>query len=160
MLFLLFQIGNDRYALDAAQVEVVLPPASCKQVPEAPPWVRGIFSYQGRNVPVLDISLLATGQAAAARLSTRLVLVHYTPVGQAPQWLGLIVEKATDTIRCAADEFSTSGLLHENARYLGPIMRRDGQLIQWVQVTDLLDAQVQALLYPPSQAAELQASPS
>jgi chemotaxis-related protein WspB len=153
MLFLIFQIGNERYALDAAQVAVVLPPAPCKQVPEAPPWVRGIFSHDGRNVPVLDVSMLALGTPAAARLSTRMVLVRYTPEGQKPQLLGLIVERATDTLRCEAADFTGSGLAHENARYLGPVMRQGDNLIQWVKVADMLDAEVQALLFPEESPA-------
>jgi len=153
MLFLIFQIGNDRYALETSQVAVVLPPAPCKQVPDAPPWVRGIFSYDGRNVPVLDVSMLAIGKPAAERLSTRLVLTHYMPAGQAPQLLGLIVEKATDTLRCDAEDFIASGLLHENARYLGPVMRHQGELIQWVKVADMLDEAAQALLFPEESRA-------
>lgn len=156
MLFLIFQIGNDRYALDTSQVAVVLPPAPCKQVPDAPAWVRGIFSHNGRNVPVLDISLLALGKPAAQRLSTRLVLVHYTPsvqTGLDPQLLGLIVEKATDTLRCEASDFTDSGLLHDNARYLGPVMRHNGELIQWIKVADLLNDGVQALLFPEESRA-------
>jgi len=153
MLFLIFQIGNDRYALDTSQVAVVLPPAPCKQVPDAPAWVRGIFSYDGRNVPVLDVSMLALGTPAAAWLSTRLVLTHYTPAGQVPQLLGLIVEKATDTLRCEAGDFNDSGLLHENARYLGPVMRHGGELVQWVKVAAILDDAVQALLFPQESLA-------
>ncbi len=153
MLFLIFQIGNERYALDAAQVAVVLPPAPCKQVPEAPPWVRGIFSHEGRNVPVLDVSMLALGTPAAERLSTRMVLVHYTPERQASQLLGLIVERATDTLRCEAADFTGSGLVHDNARYLGPVMRQGDNLIQWVKVADMLDAEVQALLFPEESPA-------
>lgn len=158
MLFLIFQIGNERYALDAAEVAVVLPPAPCKQVPEAPPWVRGIFSHQGRNVPVLDVSMLALGTPAAARLSTRMVLVHYRPDGRQhtsgePQLLGLVVERATDTLRCEAADFTGSGLAHDNARYLGPVMRHGDGLIQWVKVADMLDAEVQALLFPEESPA-------
>ncbi|WP_016836504.1 chemotaxis protein CheW [Herbaspirillum lusitanum] len=153
MLFLIFQIGNERYALDAAQVAVVLPPAPCKQVPEAPPWVRGIFSHEGSNVPVLDVSMLALGTPAAARLSTRMVLVRYTPEGKTPQLLGLIVERATDTLRCEAADFTGSGLAHDNARYLGPVMRHGDSLIQWVKVADMLDAEVQALLFPEESPA-------
>jgi len=153
MLFLIFQIGNERYALDAAQVAVVLPPAPCKQVPEAPPWVRGIFSHEGSNVPVLDVSMLALGTPAAARLSTRMVLVRYTPEGKTPQLLGLIVERATDTLRCEAADFTGSGLAHDNARYLGPVMRHGDGLIQWVKVADMLDAEVQALLFPEESPA-------
>lgn len=155
MLFLLFTIGADRYALDTRQIAVVLPPTACKQVPEAPPWVCGLFRYQGCNVPVLDISMLALGQPTAARLSTRLVLTHYQPAASAgePQLLGLLVEKATETIQANASDFTASGLVHDKAPYLGPVMQREGKLIQWVQVADLLDDTVQALLFPAERAA-------
>jgi chemotaxis-related protein WspB len=151
VLCLLFCIGADRYALDTRQIAVVLPPIICKQVPEAPPWVLGLISYQGCNVPVLDISMLALGRPAAARLSTRLVLTHYVPsaaADQTPQLLGLLVEKATETLQCDPADFTSSGLMHQDAPYLGPVLQREGRLIQWVQVTDLLDETVQALLFP------------
>jgi chemotaxis-related protein WspB len=156
MLCLLFHIGNDRYALDTSEIAVVLAPAVCKQIPEAPPWVHGIFSYRGCHVPVLDISMLAQGQHAAARLSTRLVLVRYVPPGaqeQTPQLLGLLVEKATETLKCVSSDFHASGVSNVGARYLGPLMQHQGKLIQWVQIADLLDEATQALLFPQASPA-------
>ncbi|MFL9927348.1 chemotaxis protein CheW [Herbaspirillum lusitanum] len=150
MLFLLFQIGRDRYALEASQVAVVLPLTRFKQVPGAPLWVAGLFSYRGKNVPVIDVSQLALGRAADARLSSRLVLAHYTPAGQAPQLLGLIVEKATDTLRCEPDAFADSGLLNQAAPYLGPVMQHRDGMIQRIALADILPASAQALLFPES----------
>jgi chemotaxis signal transduction protein len=43
MLFLLFQMGKDHYALDAGQVAEVLPLVSIKQIPQAPMGVAGAF---------------------------------------------------------------------------------------------------------------------
>lgn len=153
MLFLLFHIGSDRYALPATQVAVVLPLARCKKVPCAPDWVEGIFSYGGQPVPVLDISKLALGNAAAALLSTRLVLVHYTPHGQETQLLGLIMEKATETLQCDPALFVDAGLAHDNAPYLGPVIQHLSGMIQRIEVQDLLDASVQQLLFVQGDAA-------
>ena len=36
MLFLMFQLGQDRYVLDTGQVEAVLPLLATKQLPGAP----------------------------------------------------------------------------------------------------------------------------
>jgi len=149
MLCLLFQIGQERYAIDTREIVVVLPLQVCKQIAQAPAWVCGILHHEGRNVPVLDMSMLALGRPAAARLSTRLVLVQYVSApGAAAQLLGLVLEKATDTLRCNADDFTASGLVNENARYLGPIMAHRGQLIQWLNIAALLDASAQAQLFP------------
>lgn len=153
MLFLLFQIGRDRYALNAAQVAIVLPHARCKKVPGAPDWVEGLFTYGTQSVPVLDVSQLALGQRAAPLLSTRLVLVHYTPVGQTPQLLGLVMEKATETLQCDPAAFVASGVANDAAPYLGPVMQHTSGMIQRIDVHDLLDTSVQKLLFPQGDGA-------
>ena len=76
MLFLLFQLGRERYALEAGQVAAVLPLLSIKEIPQAPPAVAGLCNYRGRPVPVIDLSELTLGRPAQSRLSTRIVLVH------------------------------------------------------------------------------------
>lgn len=148
-LFLVFRIGNERYALQAIEVAEVLPLLPLKPIPRAPDWVAGVFAWRGAVVPVIDLSALTFGQPAQARTSTRLALVHYRPDEATPaQLLGLILEQATDTLRCNPADFQPYGLDNRQAPYLGPV-REDAQgLLQWVRVADLLDAQVRALLFP------------
>ncbi|WP_415765441.1 chemotaxis protein CheW [Pseudomonas sp. ZB1P45] len=148
-LFLVFRIGNERYALQAIEVAEVLPRLPLKPIPRAPDWVAGVFAYRGAVVPVIDLSALTFGQPAQARTSTRLVLVNYRPDEFAEaQLLGLILEQATDTLRCNPADFQPYGLDNRQAPYLGPV-REDAQgLLQWVRVADLLDDQVRALLFP------------
>ena len=148
-LFLLFRIGSERYALRATEVAEVLPRLPLKPIAQAPHWVAGVLAYRGAVVPVIDLSALTFGTPAQARTSTRLVLVHYRPEATAEaQLLGLILERATDTLRCDPADFQPYGLDNPQARYLGPV-REDAQgLLQWVRVAELLDDQVRALLYP------------
>jgi chemotaxis-related protein WspB len=161
-LFLLFRIGSERYALRATEVAEVLPRLPLKAIARAPQWVAGVFAYRGAVVPVIDLSALTFGQSAEARTSTRLVLVNYRPdATQAAQWLGLILEQATDTLRCHPQEFQPYGLDNREAPYLGPV-REDAQgLVQWVRVNDLLDESVRTLLFPtpPLDPAQLEAQP-
>ncbi|MDB6442887.1 MULTISPECIES: chemotaxis protein CheW [Pseudomonas] len=149
MLFLQFRIGNERYALAATDVVEVLPRMPLKPIARAPSWVAGVFAWRGTVVPVIDLCSLTFGQPAEIRTSTRLVLVHYRPEGQsAEQVLGLILEQATDTLRCDPEQFQPYGLDNRQAPYLGPV-REDAQgLLQWVRVNDLLDESVRALLFP------------
>ncbi|MDR9865002.1 chemotaxis protein CheW [Pseudomonas baetica] len=159
-LFLLFRIGSERYALRATEVAEVLPRLPLKPIARAPQWVAGVFAYRGAVVPVIDLSALTFGQPAEARTSTRLVLVHYRPdQAQPTQWLGLILEQATDTLRCDPEDFQPCGLDNREAPYLGPV-REDAQgLVQWVRVNDLLDDSVRGLLFPnpPRDPAQLEA---
>jgi chemotaxis-related protein WspB len=148
MLFLLFQLGNDRYALPATQVAEVLPLVEPKHIPNAPAWVAGIFSYQGAPVPLIDLSMLALGRPAQRRLSTRTVLVHYPHSGVQNHLLGLVAEKTTETLQCDPNKFAPYGVDNDEARYLGPVLADPRGLIQWIKVTDLLPEPVQALLFP------------
>ncbi|WP_240156451.1 chemotaxis protein CheW, partial [Burkholderia sp. Ax-1720] len=73
MLFLLFELEGARYALDAADIAEVLPLAAAKPIPGAPAWVAGIVIHRGVPVPVIDVSRLALGRAAAPRRSARTI---------------------------------------------------------------------------------------
>jgi len=148
-LFLVFRIGSERYALQAIEVAEVLPRLQLKPIAKAPAWVAGVFAYRGAVVPVLDLSALTFGNPAEARTSTRLVLVHYRQdPAQPAQLLGLILEQATDTLRCNPADFKPYGLDNREAPYLGPVREDEQGLLQWIRVADLLDAQVRALLFP------------
>jgi chemotaxis-related protein WspB len=161
-LFLLFRIGAERYALEATEVAEVLPRLVLKPIARTPHWVAGVFAHRGVVVPVIDLSALTFGEPAQPRTSTRLVLVHYRPDAErASQWLGLILEQATDTLRCAADEFKEYGLDNRQAPYLGPVREDELGLLQWIHVQDLLNDAVRELLFPaqPLSLGQFEAAP-
>lgn len=148
-LFLLFRIGAERYAVEAVEVAEVLPRLTLKPIAHAPHWVAGVFAHRGAVVPVIDLSALTFGQPAKSRTSTRLVLVHYRPDAErAAQLLGLILEQATDTLRCAPSEFKDYGVDNRQAPYLGPVREDELGLLQWIRVQDLLNESVRDLLFP------------
>lgn len=147
-LFLVFRIGGERYALKATEVAEVLPRLPLKPIAHAPLWVAGIFAHRGAMVPVVDLCALTFGTAAQARTSTRLVLVNYQPQPWIEaRWLGLILEQATDTLRCDPAEFQPYGLANREAPYLGPVREDALGLMQWIGVADLLTDDVRALLF-------------
>lgn len=148
-LFLLFRIGTERYALEAVEVAEVLPRLTLKPIAHAPHWVAGVFAHRGKVVPVIDLSALTFGQPAQSRTSTRLVLVHYRVEADAPaQLLGLVLEQATDTLRCAPADFKEYGVDNRQAPYLGPVREDASGLLQWIRVQDLLGPSVRELLFP------------
>lgn len=156
-LFLLFRIGQERYALEATEVAEVLPRLVLKTIARAPHWVAGVFAHRGAVVPVIDLSALTFGEPAPLRTSTRLVLVKYRLGGdRPPQRLGLILEQATDTLRCAVGEFKAYGLDNREAPYLGPVREDELGLLQWIKVQDLLTDSVRDLLFP-AQPLDLEA---
>ncbi|MGO2450277.1 chemotaxis protein CheW [Pseudomonas taetrolens] len=142
-LFLVFYIGDERFALPATDVVEILPRLPLKPIAQAPVWVAGLFEHRGQMVPVIDVSAMAFGNPAVARTSTRLVLVNY-----GERLLGLILEQASDTVRCDPADFQPHGVDNRDAPYLGPVRKDEKGLLQWVEVVDLLSPAVRALLFP------------
>jgi chemotaxis-related protein WspB len=151
MLFLLFQLGADRYALPARDVVEVVPLVTLKEHPGAPRGVAGLMDYRGQAVPVVDVSALALGRPGARRVSTRLFLVNY-PTPSGVRLLGLIAEHATEMMQKPEVEFQPSGVRSEGARFLGPVVADARGLIQRVQVAELLDEPLRASLFPTEMA--------
>jgi len=150
VLFLLFQLGEDRYAIEATKIVAVLPLITCKSLPQAPAAVAGIFDYGGEAVPLIDLSRLALDRPARPLRSTRVLVVNY-PIGDGDvRYLGLIAEQAVETVVRDPAEFEPSGVSQDSTRYLGPVVSDPRGLLQWIQVEHLLPAFVRDLLFKES----------
>jgi chemotaxis-related protein WspB len=147
MLFLQFQLGKDRYALDSSQVVEVLPLLGIKQIPQALVGVVGAFNYRGRPVPVIDLSELALGRPARRHMSTRIIIVLYPGGNGTLHPLGLIAEKATETVHRDPADFADSGVASDDAPYLGPVATDPNGLVQRIEVARLLPAAVRDVLF-------------
>jgi chemotaxis-related protein WspB len=165
MLFLIFELGHDRYALPAAPIVEVLPVVRIKRVPHAPAGVIGVFDYHGAPVPVIDLSELTFGRPSAPRLSTRLIVVSYPDrrgqdqghghgQGQGKDQdqsqshlLGLIAERATDTMRRDPADFVASGITSGRAPYLGHVTTSSHGVVQRIDVETLLPDDVRESLF-------------
>jgi chemotaxis-related protein WspB len=147
MLFLLFELGGDRYAFDAATIAEVQALTDVKAIPGAPAWVAGVTERHGEPVPVIDLAQLALGRPSQPWRSTRLVFVHYRAAHEAPRLLGLVVERATQTRRIERERFADSGIATPHARWLGPVASDELGLIQWIDVQQMLSDDVKALLF-------------
>jgi chemotaxis-related protein WspB len=147
MLFLLFQLGHDRYVLEARRVVEVLPLLALKQIPQAPRGVAGLFNYRGRPVPAVDLSELTLGQPARQSMSTRIIVVNYPDGAGGNRLLGLIAEQATEIVRKEPNDFVDSGVNMGAAPYLGPVAMDQHGVIQWVREQRLLPEPVRDLLF-------------
>jgi chemotaxis-related protein WspB len=86
-------------------------------------------------------------------LSTRLLVVEYaTPEGRSHP-LGLVAEKAVETIVFEQASREPQKVKIPDAPYLNGTAEHAGRLIQRLALDELLPASVRALLFPESEAA-------
>jgi chemotaxis-related protein WspB len=144
MLYLLFHLDRDRYLLDVREVAEVLPLIGIMQIPQAPPTVAGIFNYRGTLVPAIDLAQVLIGRPARQRLHTRIIVAQTTDDSGAPQLLGLIAEKVTETLRRESTDFSAT---HVTVPHLDAVARDEEGLAHRIGVSRLLPASVRSLLF-------------
>ena len=153
MLLFTFQAGGQTYGLDARNVIQVAPYPICTPLPRAPAYVAGLVTWRGRTVPVIDLSALMDGTPARPWLSTRLLVIDYAlPNGRSCP-LGLVAEKAVETIVCEETQCEPQKVTIPDAPYLDGTSEHDGRLIQRLTVNELLPASVRELLFPEPEAA-------
>jgi chemotaxis-related protein WspB len=152
VLVLLFDLDGDRYALDVRQVVEVLPVVRIKRLPHPPRGVAGVFNYRGAPVPVIDLAALMLGRPSRTSLSTRLIIAHYPVEGGPARVVGMIAERATETLRRPDQDFVAPGVTVDEAPYLGRVATDHRGIVQLVEVSRLLPSSVRDGLF--QQAAD------
>jgi chemotaxis-related protein WspB len=152
MLFLLFQLGADRYAIEAQQAVEVVPLLELKRIPQAPPGVAGIVNYRGRPVPTVDLCALTLGRPAREQLSTRIIILRLTDAAGRPQLIGVVAERATDLLRKEGREVFQPGAPPARGGFLGPVMMDEKGFLQLVRPDHLLTESVREALFAQVEA--------
>ncbi|WP_077147972.1 chemotaxis protein CheW [Sphingopyxis sp. KK2] len=102
-LFLLFSVGDDRFALPAAAIEeVAAPPAQLTAVPGAPGFLGGLMNHRGLAVPVV-VQSRRFGRAASAGAGQRLIFL-----GSGESRAAFLVDAISGVRRIADDRFAAA----------------------------------------------------
>ena len=143
MLFIVFQLGQDRYALDARLPVEILPLVQVKRLPQAPEGVTGMLDYHGVALPVIDLTALTLGHPAVERISTRLLIVELANGRR----LGLVAERANQLLQRDESDFKPTGVTVEATPYLGPVTRDAHGLVQWIAPEQLFTPAIREALF-------------
>jgi chemotaxis-related protein WspB len=154
MQAVVFQVGDERFAIDSASVTEVIPGIPARPVPAAHDALTGVIEYRGHVVPVLDLCRLFGRGACPSRLSNRILVCDLT--GKVRQWgegeeggqyLGVLAENVTRIAELDPDApGSHPGPETPGVRGLGRILRDDRGLLQLVEVVHLVPADVLAAM--------------
>jgi len=130
-----FRLGDDRFAVDIFAVERILRFTAPAAVPNLPPWIDGVIEHGGRVVPVIDLRERFGIPRLAARPDQRILVLA---VGD--DWLGVTVDSVHEVLAVSGEEIAPPPPLFRglNAEYLRGLVRHDGTLIIFLDVTRVL----------------------
>jgi chemotaxis-related protein WspB len=152
MQLLTFTVAGQAYAIESRRVVEVLPLVPARPIPHTPAYVRGIFPYRGRLVPLVDLGLRLADLVPTERLSTRVIVVEPASpgagIGQPAARLGLVAENVISIGSAEDADADLPALDLPDAAFLGRILRIGGRTVQILDVDRLLPPELAAGLFP------------
>ena len=156
MMILTFEAAGERYGVDVALVEEVVPRVALRRLPSASSAVAGLLNYRGKVVPVVDLGRLVDSLPCEHRLSTRVVVFRGDSEGRL---LGLAAERVSELTGVSSVELTNLVAPLQRVGYLGPVARIDGTLVQMIEPDRLL-AEVAAPLWDSAWLEPVSAPPT
>ncbi len=153
MLLLVFHSGGARYGLEAAEIIEILPLVALRPVPQMSREVAGLLNHRGRILPVLDLTAIITGVPTKLRMSSRIVVVDFPAADGELHPLGLLAERATETIQCREQDLQPPGIQTPEAPFSGDILVDGDETVQKVEIRKLLPVELQRRLFTAADGA-------
>ena len=123
--FLTFALGSEVYGIEIKYVTEIVGLQPISQIPEVPPYMKGIINLRGRIIPVVDVRLKFKKETAVYTDRTCIIVIDTGDVNA-----GLIVDYVAEVIGIDDDNISTppeigSGIQNS---YLMGIGKADGNV--------------------------------
>lgn len=136
MLLLLACAGNSIYAINSAHVLEVVPRVRFRRIPHSPDYLLGHINFSGVPIPIVDLSLLVTGQPSNNLMHTRIILLQHQNDNKVI--LGLVAEKVTELAELDLKDFFEPGISSKDLPYLDGIYNSPQlETIQLINIENL-----------------------
>lgn len=113
MKVIVFSLSGQRFGANIQQVISIEKMKEITKVPGTSSFIKGIFSFHGETVPVLDLKERLQMEQTAQTDSNRIIVVNIDNIQ-----VGLIVDAATDVIDIEME-------IIEDAKAMGGVIHKD-----------------------------------
>lgn len=140
--YVIFEIGEERYAVDILRVQEIRVWEKATRLPNSPGYLKGVINLRGEIVPVLDLRERFLGIATEPGPRT-VVVVLLAKVGLQEKVVGAIVDAVSDVYQISpealqpAPKFGTAA----NSEIISGLAAVEGQLVILLDVDRLLEAE-------------------
>lgn len=126
MQLVVFELGDESYAVDISRVQDINRMQEITEIPHAPESVVGVINLRGRVIPVIDLRKRFGLPEAVHTKDTRIVVVHLEG-----NLIGVIVDAVSQVLRIPTDivEPPSPVLAGVDSKYLRGIAKLDDRLV-------------------------------
>jgi purine-binding chemotaxis protein CheW len=103
--YLTFQLGNEIFALEIAQVREVLDYTAITKVPRTPDFMRGVINLRGGVVPVIDLRLKFGMEQTRQTVNTCIIIAEVDFEGETTV-LGALADSVREVLDLAPEDIN------------------------------------------------------
>ena len=128
--YLTFQLGEEVFAIDVANVREILEFNSVTRVPKSPEYMRGVINLRGSVVPVFDMRLKFGMTGTQKTINTCIVVVEVSYEGE-DIIIGALVDSVQEVFELEADQIEPAPKIgtHLRTEFIRGMGKRDETFI-------------------------------
>lgn len=128
--YLTFQLGEEVFAIDVANVREILEYNSVTRVPRSPEYMRGVINLRGSVVPVFDMRLKFGMTGTQKTINTCIVVVEVSYEGE-DIIIGALVDSVQEVFELEADQIEPAPKIgtHLRTEFIKGMGKRDERFI-------------------------------
>lgn len=140
-----FSLGREHFGVDIAGVREIVRFESCRSLPGAPDFVRGVINLRGELVTLVDLAArFSMAPSEVADDQKKVVIVQ-----QGKRQIGIVVDGVSEILRVADEEIRPVAELafmesSAEANQVTGIAKIDGRLVVLLDLTRVLSERDQA----------------
>lgn len=139
-----FRLEGQSYGIALEKLEEILPVVQYRSLPGTPDGLAGLILYRGDDIPLIDLTLLITGNPSRPVYSTRILIV-----GDPEKRFGLLIDGATGLEQIDANRGDkTAGIPLDltGAPWLTEILHSQDDTVHLIDPLKILTAEIRRAL--------------
>lgn len=134
--FLTFQLGNEVYGIEIKYIIEIIVIQPISQVPELPPYIKGIINLRGKIIPVMDMRVKFKKEEVPYNDRTCIIIVEIDGMS-----MGLIVDVVLEVLNMIDSEIMPPPeITRRNNKYIKAIGKIDNSVKLILDCNKLLES--------------------
>lgn len=128
-----FNLGDEAFGVDIAQVREIIKMAEITRMPNAPEFVEGIINLRGQITTIMDLRKRLCMKLAEANEQTRIIIVEASG-----STLGMIVDSVSEVLRISGDDIDPPSAASTHAEYIQGVGKLEDRLLILLDLNKVL----------------------
>lgn len=133
--YLTFTLGEEVFAVDVARVREILELTTITQVPQVPPYMRGVINLRGSVVPVIDMRLKFGMSETRKTVNTCIIVVEVQMEGETIV-LGALADSVQEVIEMEGGQIEPAPHIgtHLNTDFIRGMGKHDERFVMILDI--------------------------